>query len=161
MPDPAVSPRSAATTPALPTERPAPIERTATTVPTERAAPALPIEQTARTPASSRVPAPTPGPQPAVLRAVRPALVAIPLYLLAFAYLAWAFVSASGAARAATSDGVFPRTLAGMPVVEGFASAGRFGVHVQWGALALLVVPAVVATVLAVVAVLRGQGDAR
>jgi hypothetical protein len=122
MPDPAVSPRSAATTPALPTE------------------------QTA---------------QPAVLRAVRPALVAIPLYLLAFAYLAWAFVSASGAARAATSDGVFPRTLAGLPVVEGFASAGRFGVHVQWGALALLVVPAVVATVLAVVAVLRGQGDAR
>ncbi|MFC8192514.1 hypothetical protein ACFUMH_12740 [Cellulomonas sp. NPDC057328] len=94
-------------------------------------------------------------------RGLRPLLLVVPLYVLVVGYLGWAFVGASTQARDAAGDGVFPRTLLGMPVLEGFALDGRFGVHVGWGTLVLLVLPALLGAVAGAVVIARAQGGRR
>lgn len=110
---------------------------------TTRTAPAVP--ETAR------------GTVEVLVRAMRPLYLVVPLYLAVIAYVGWAFVSASGEARAATSDTEFPRSLLGMPVLEGFAADGRFGVHIEWGVLVLAVAPAVIGVVMGVVTIVRAR----
>ncbi len=86
--------------------------------------------------------------------------------------LAWLAAAATGitmlvlagiAARDATASGVFPQTLLGIPVLEGFRDGERIGVHLAWGAWLLVVAPLVV-TVLATAAGVRryvtGEQDA-
>jgi hypothetical protein len=77
--------------------------------------------------------------------------------------LAWLGAAATGitmlvlagtAARDATASGVFPQTLLGLPVLEGFRDGERIGVHLAWGAWLLVVVPLVV-TVIATAAGVR------
>ena len=78
-------------------------------------------------------------------RAIVPAVVIVVVAVVAVALLGWMFVGAGLDARDAAQDGVFPRGILGLPVLEGFRTNGRFGIHVQPGALVFLVVPVVVA----------------
>lgn len=95
-----------------------------------------------------------------VARAVRPWVVAVPVWIIAGVYLALTFHSATMAARAAEVSTQFPRSLLGMPVLTGFRDGERFGVHLEWGTAALLVAPAVLAALVSLAVVVR-QARAR
>jgi hypothetical protein len=71
----------------------------------------------------------------------------------AITVLAWVAAAATGvtllvlagmAAREATASGVFPQTLLGIPILEGFRDGERIGVHLAWGSWVLVLVPLVV-----------------
>jgi hypothetical protein len=89
------------------------------------------------------------------------ALVTIAAFVVAIAWMGFLFVEASAEARASLVDGVFPRDALGIPILEGFASSGRFGVHLLPGAIVFLVVPVAIGIVCAipgVVRFVRGRG---
>lgn len=90
-------------------------------------------------------------------RGFMPMALAIPLWVLEGVYLAIAFVSASSQAKASATDAIFLKDLLGMPLLEGFRNADRFGVHVKWGTLALLVAPLIIALLLSVVSAARSR----
>jgi hypothetical protein len=81
------------------------------------------------------------------MRKVAPAIVIVLVVVAAVVVLGWLFASASLDARDAAHDGVFPRELLGLPILEGFRTDGRFGIHLQPGALVFVIVPVVTAVV--------------
>ncbi|HEU4850308.1 MAG TPA: transcriptional regulator [Terrimesophilobacter sp.] len=82
-------------------------------------------------------------------------IVTIAVFVVSIVLFGFLFVSASTEARASVGDAVFPKELLGLPVMEGFKNAGRFGVHLFPGALLFLVVPAVIGIGCALPGVLR------
>jgi hypothetical protein len=77
-----------------------------------------------------------------------PTAVTVLAWVAAVAVGVTMLVLAGLAARDATASGVFPQTLFGIPILEGFREGARIGVHLAWGAWLLVLVPLVV-TVLA------------
>lgn len=82
--------------------------------------------------------------------AIAVSIFAVVIAILAFAATTAAFFFAAESARYAVSDVVMSVDLFGLPLFEGFRSAGRFGVHAQWGVPVMAVVFLTAATVLTV-----------
>jgi len=90
-----------------------------------------------------------------VVRAARPTRAGAPQVLVrllgsalalgALVVVGQAFVTASAQAAAASADGLFPRSFLGIPLLEGFSTSGRHGVHVFWGTGVVLAIPAIIA----------------
>lgn len=74
---------------------------------------------------------------------LRPLSVALALWVVALAVTLTVFVQVSEAARTAVATVVFSGSFIGLPLFEGFRNDGRIGVHLEWGLLVMLVVPAV------------------
>ena len=80
-----------------------------------------------------------------VSNSIAPMASAIILWVVGGAFLAAAFVGASSDARESMVSGVFPRSLLGLPLLEGFRDQDHFGVHLKSGVFVILVVPVIVA----------------
>ena len=78
-----------------------------------------------------------------------PLKLAVPLGIITIGYLLATFISASSEARSSADvNATFPRTLWGLPILEGFRSEGRFGVHLQSGTIVIAVLPVVLTLLL-------------
>lgn len=89
---------------------------------------------------------------------VWPGVVSLILWAAALGIAGTTFVLASQNAREAADGALIPMRFLGLPLFEGFHDDGRFGVHPEFGLLVLLIVPAVVGIVVAVVGVWRSRG---
>ena len=92
-----------------------------------------------------------------------PTAVTVLAWIAAAALGIVALMLAGTTARDAPASGVFPQTLFGIPIMEGFRDGDRIGVHLAWGSWLLVVVPLVVtglATAVGVRRYVRGDGDA-
>ncbi len=92
-----------------------------------------------------------------------PTLVTVLAWVAAAAVGVTMLVLAGLAAREATASGVFPQTLVGIPILEGFRDGDRIGVHLAWGVWVLVLAPlvvTVVATAAGVRRYRRGAADA-
>jgi len=94
-------------------------------------------------------------------RVIRPLAIALPLWIVGVLYLGVLLVSASAQAKASSGDGSFPRSLLGIPMLEGFRNGSHFGVHLHWGIALVLVLPAVLSVLPMTVALMRGSGRTR
>ena len=90
--------------------------------------------------------------------AIAVSIFAVVIAILAFAATTAAFFFAAESARHAAGDVVMSVGLFGLPLFEGFRSAGRLGVHAQWGVPVMAVMFLTAATVLTV---LRHREHAR
>jgi len=86
--------------------------------------------------------------RPVVLRPLR---VALALWVAAIAVTVTVFVQVSEAVRTAVATVVIPGSFIGLPLFEGFRNDGRIGVHLEWGLLVMLVVPAVLSILIPLV----------
>ncbi|WP_295791839.1 transcriptional regulator [uncultured Microbacterium sp.] len=84
-----------------------------------------------------------------------PGVISIALWAVALTITGVLFVGVSESARAASEGAVIPAGFVGLPLFEGFHDGGRFGVHLEWGLLVMLIGPAIVGIVLSLVAVAR------
>ena len=84
-------------------------------------------------------------------RRLTPVLLFVLLWIVAVGFVGVQFVAASEAARSSDVDMVKSYALFGMPVLEGFRNDGRFGVHMHWGALVLVIAPFLLGILVAVV----------
>ncbi|MEA5454670.1 transcriptional regulator [Sinomonas sp. JGH33] len=78
-------------------------------------------------------------------------LTAVLLWAFAVLIGGLGFVMASETARESTADGTFLQSLFGIPFFEGFRADGRFGVHLQWGLVPLLALPAAATAAAAII----------
>lgn len=76
-----------------------------------------------------------------------PLAVACTLWLAGSVAWAFGFVSASSSAKAAASNTTIAYQILGIPILEGFRNGSRFGVHLQWGTLVLVIGPFVIGLV--------------
>lgn len=74
-------------------------------------------------------------------------LITVLVALACVAVFGIMFVTASTDAKNASADGMFPRDLFGLMILEGFHRDGRFGVHIAPGAVVFLIVPLLVGVV--------------
>ncbi|ALS56766.1 hypothetical protein [Rathayibacter toxicus] len=75
-------------------------------------------------------------------------IVSVIFWLVSIASGVVCLVIATGAAKDSAMDATFPHTVLGLPILEGFKADGKFGVHLQWGVIVLLVVPLIMGTLL-------------
>jgi len=101
------------------------------------------------------------GPPQIVRSVVRPLAIAVPLWIVGVVYLGAILVSASAQAKASAAPGSFPRALLGIPMLDGFREGSHFGVHLHWGIMLVILVPAVLSVVPMAVALVRGSGKTR
>lgn len=80
-----------------------------------------------------------------------PGMASLSLWAVGLIIAGIQFVSLSATARAASDGARIPGLFLGMPLFTGFHDQGRFGVHPEWGLLALLIVPAAVGIVMTLV----------
>lgn len=91
---------------------------------------------------------------------VWPRVFSIGLSMIALVVTASCFIGVSSAARAATDNTEIPGNVLGIPLFVGFHVNGHFGVHVQWGVLLMLLVPAAVGLTMMIITLVRSRRDA-
>lgn len=84
-----------------------------------------------------------------------PALVSIGAWIAAIATGAVCLVLGGLAARDSGTSGVFPQVVLGIPILEGFRDGDKFGVHLQWGVVLLVLLPLVITVASSILGIRR------
>jgi len=90
-------------------------------------------------------------------RLLRTAGLAVLLWIAALVTEGVYFVNASQTAKDATSDVENQYDLVGLPLMTGFREGERFGVHIEWGSMVLLLAPILLGVFLVAVQLGRAQ----
>lgn len=70
------------------------------------------------------------------------------LWIAAFLVVAVTFVRASNRAKSASVNAEYDYDLIGLPLMTAFRNGDRFGVHLEWGTLVLLIGPVLLGVLL-------------